>query len=275
MARIGMKYLVGAKVATAEYGSLPTYSKGFQIGRAIEADVSITQNDNNLYADNRVVNVDKSFQSGTITLGVDEFGSGTEASQQEVEAMLTGAKAVTIEGEECIDLGESPKLNNCGVGWYTDGRYPDTEAKYYEPIWYYQVTFGGVGDESVTTKQGNITWNTPTVDGVIKPVAGVDSEVNIRRKTRFATEGEAIAWLNIMANIDFTEAQLNAANANELYTLCKKYDITSVTVDTETVVISSAASITATTKPAVVTAILAAQEASNTPASNESIVDNG
>ena len=273
MARIGLKNLVAAEVNTPEYGALPTYKAGFMVGAAIEADKSITMNDNNLYADNRVVNVDKSFSAGTITLGVDEFGSGTEATQREVCAMLTGGKIVTKDGEECIDFGESPKLNTVGLGWIIDGRYRDTETKYYEAVWYWQVTFGGQGDESAQTKGKDITWNTPTVTGIIKPVPGVDPETNISRTTRFDTEMEAIVWLNIKANIDSTETQLKGANSNELYALCVKYNITSVTVESETVAISSAADITAATKPAVITAILAAQTAAHTATNSSDNTD--
>lgn len=271
MARIGLNYLVAAPIPTAPaYGSLPTYGAGFIVGRAIEANISISMNDNNLHADNRVVNVDKSFANGTITLGVDEFGSGTEQTQAEVEETLTGGKIVEENGERYLDFGESPKLNTVGLGWIVPGRYPDTEQKYFETVWYRQVTFGGTGDENAQTKGDNISWNTPTIDGVIKPVAGVNSETNIRRKARFDTEAEAIVWLNTIANIDMTSDQLTGANNNELYALCQKYNITSVNVNSETVNISSAASITAETKPAVITAILAAQTAANTT-SNETI----
>lgn len=273
MARIGLNYLVAAPIPVAPaYGSLPTYGDGFVVGRAIEANISISMNDNNLYADNRVVNVDKSFASGTITLGVDEFGSGTEQTQAEVEEILTGGKIIEENGEKYLDFGESPKLNTVGLGWIVPGRYPDTEEKYFETVWYRQVTFGGTGDENAQTKGDNISWNTPTIDGIIKPVPGVNSETNIRRKSRFATETEAIVWLNTIANIDLTADQLAGANNNELYALCQKYSITSVTVDSETVPITSAASITAATKSAVITAILAAQTAANTTASsNETI----
>lgn len=274
MARIGLNYLVAAPIPTAPaYGSLPTYGDGFVVGRAIEADINISMNDNNLHADNRVVNVDKSFANGTITLGVDEFGDGDEASQIEVEEILTGGKIVEEDGEKYLDFGESPKLNTVGLGWIVPGRYPDREQKYFETVWYRQVTFGGTGAENAQTKGDNISWNTPTIDGIIKPVPGVNSETNIRRKSRFDTESEAIVWLNTIANIDMTEDQLKGANANELYTLCKKYNITSVTVESETVQITSAASITAATKPAVITAILTAQEAADTPASNNEETD--
>ena len=260
MARIGLNYLVAARVPTPPaYGSLPTYSDGFIVGRAIEADVSLTMNDNKLFADNREVNNDKTFQSGTITLGVDEFGDGTELSQAQVEAMITGAVLVTADGENYVDLGEAPKQNTVGLGYIVPGVYPDTGTKYYETVWYYQVTFGGVGDEQVQTKGESISWNTPTVTGSVKPVAGYDAEKNLRRKSRFETEGEAVVWLNTQANIDMTADQLGAANNNELFVLCQKYDIESVTVEGSSVAITSAASITAETRPAVIAAIVAAQ----------------
>ena len=260
MARIGLNYLVAAQVPTPPaYGSLPTYDDGFIVGRAIEADVSLTMNDNKLFADNREVNNDKTFQSGTITLGVDEFGDGTELSQAQVEAMITGAVLVTADGENYVDLGEAPKQNTVGLGYIVPGVYPDTGTKYYETVWYYQVTFGGVGDEQVQTKGENISWNTPTVTGNVKPVAGYDAEKNLRRKSRFETEGEAVVWLNTQANIDMTADQLGAANSNELFVLCQKYDIESVTVEGSSVAIASAASITTETRPAVIAAIVAAQ----------------
>ena len=260
MARIGLNYLVAAQVPTPPaYGSLPTYSDGFIVGRAIEADVSLTMNDNKLFADNREVNNDKTFQSGTITLGVDEFGDGTELSQAQVEAMITGAVLVSADGENYVDLGEAPKQNTVGIGYIVPGVYPDTGTKYYETVWYYQVTFGGVGDEQVQTKGESISWNTPTVTGNVKPVAGYNSEKNLRRKARFETEGEAVVWLNTQANIDMTADQLGAANNNELFVLCQKYDIESVTVEGSFVAITSAASITTETRPAVIAAIVAAQ----------------
>ena len=260
MARIGLNYLVAAQVPTPPaYGSLPTYSDGFIVGRAIEADVSLTMNDNKLFADNREVNNDKTFQNGTITLGVDEFGDGTELSQAQVEALITGGVLVNEDGENYVDLGEAPKQNTVGLGYIVPGVYPDTGTKYYEAVWYYQVTFGGVGDEQVQTKGESISWNTPTVTGNVKPVAGYNPEKNLRRKPRFETEGEAVVWLNTQANIDMTADQLGAANNNELFVLCKKYDIESVTVEGSSVAITSAASITTETRPAVIAAIVAAQ----------------
>ena len=261
MATIGVKNVVGAKINAQSYGSLPTYDAGFMIGAAIEIGFSSTNNDNPLWADNRRVNEDKSFSDGTVSLNIDDFGDGTMADKVRIEAMLTGAKLVTDGGSTYLDYGETPAVNKIGCGWIRPGRLRDDTGNYYDAVWYYSVTFGGAPNETAQTKQQNITWSTPTVEGTINPVPGVAGDSNIRRKITFATEGEAIVWLNIMANIPSTEAQLNLANNNELFTLCTKHEITSVTVDAETVTIESAEDIsTDAIREAVIAAILEAQE---------------
>lgn len=203
MAKKGLLHVVAAPVATKKYGGLPTYGKGFVVGRAIEADISINYNDTPLYADGRVVNRDKSFSSGTITYGVDEFGDGTEASALEVEAKLTGGEYVPAgEGTAAqVHSGEAPAIAEVGTGYITPGEYPDNGGNYYEAEWVYSVEFSGRGKNSAKTKEGAISWNTPTVEGSVKPVPGYDPKKNISVKERFATEAEAIAWLDEKAGI--------------------------------------------------------------------------
>ncbi|MGN0618558.1 MAG: hypothetical protein ACI4J7_06020 [Ruminiclostridium sp.] len=203
MAKKGLLHVVAAPVATKKYGELPTYGKGFLIGRAIEADISINYNDTALYADGRVVNRDKSFSSGTITYGVDEFGDGTEASALEVEAKLTGGEYVPAGDGTAAQVysGEAPAVNELGTGYIIPGEYPDNGGSYYETEWVYSVEFSGRGKSSAKTKEGSVSWNTPTVEGNVKPVPGCAPKKNISVKERFATESEAIAWLDGMAGI--------------------------------------------------------------------------
>ena len=68
MAKIGLKYPV-YKTAT---------SQGV-IGKAIQADISISVNDVKLYADDAIAESDKSFQSGTLTLGIDDLSDIIQA----------------------------------------------------------------------------------------------------------------------------------------------------------------------------------------------------
>lgn len=203
MAKKGLLHVVAAPVATKKRGELPTYGKGFIVGRAIEADISINYNDTPLYADGRVVNRDKSFSSGTITYGVDEFGNGTEASALEVEAKLTGGEYVPAGDGTAAEVhsGEAPAVTEVGTGYITPGEYPDSGDIYYEAEWVYSVEFSGRGKNSAKTKEGSISWNTPTVEGSVKPVPGYAPKKNISVKERFATEAEAIAWLDEKAGL--------------------------------------------------------------------------
>ena len=73
MAKIGLSSLYYSKLTEASNGS-PTYDGAKTLGKAVSANTSITNNSATLYADDALVESDTSFQSGTITLGVDEDG---------------------------------------------------------------------------------------------------------------------------------------------------------------------------------------------------------
>ena len=78
MAKIGLKHLVAAEIDTQEIGTAPTYKTGFKIGKMMSAELSIEVAENPLYADDGVAETDKSFTSGTITIGIDDFGDTPE-----------------------------------------------------------------------------------------------------------------------------------------------------------------------------------------------------
>ena len=73
MAKIGLSSLYYSKLTEASNGS-PTYDGAKTLGKAVSANTSITNNSATLYADDALAESDTSFQSGTITLGVDEDG---------------------------------------------------------------------------------------------------------------------------------------------------------------------------------------------------------
>lgn len=91
MAKIGLKYLVAAKLN--EDGT--TYAKGFVVAKAIKANITANSNDVKLYADDGVSESDKSFKDGNISLNVDDL-------TQKVYADLLGHeyKAANSEGNE-------------------------------------------------------------------------------------------------------------------------------------------------------------------------------
>ena len=73
MAKIGLSSLYYSKLTEAS-GGTPSYDGAKTLGKAVSANTSITNNSAMLYADDALAESDTSFQSGTITLGVDEDG---------------------------------------------------------------------------------------------------------------------------------------------------------------------------------------------------------
>lgn len=75
MAKIGLsdfKYAIFSSESTTTAGT-PVYAEaGKSPGKAISCSVSITSNEAKLYADDALAESDKSFQSGTVTIGIDD-----------------------------------------------------------------------------------------------------------------------------------------------------------------------------------------------------------
>ena len=69
MAKIGLKNLLFGVLTE---GSTPSYGAAVKPAKAISCSVQITNNDVKLYADDALAESDTSFQSGTVTLGIDD-----------------------------------------------------------------------------------------------------------------------------------------------------------------------------------------------------------
>ena len=78
MAKIGLSNLIWSRLTEGSDGT-PSYDGAKTLGKAVSANVSITNNSATLYADNVLAESDTSFQSGTITCGVDEDADATFA----------------------------------------------------------------------------------------------------------------------------------------------------------------------------------------------------
>ena len=79
MAKIGLKYFKYAILTEAPDGT-PTYDGAKSPGKAISCNVSITNNDAKLYADDVLAESDTSFQGGTVTMGIDDDDDQTMAT---------------------------------------------------------------------------------------------------------------------------------------------------------------------------------------------------
>lgn len=173
MAKIGLRYVV----YNNEDG------KNGIAGKAIQADISIQANDVKLYADDALAESDKSFQSGAITLGIDDLSDT-------VQADFLGHD-VTEEGEIVANKDDEPK--ETGIGFF--GVKMVNNVKKFRAIWLHKVKFSEPNDDN-QTKGENPAFSTPVLTGEIM----VDDNGDWKSEQTFDTTQEAISYLNEKAN---------------------------------------------------------------------------
>lgn len=150
MATIGLDKLFYAKITEDENGE-ETYAKPVQLAKAMTAELSVELAEATLYADDGAAEVIKEFQSGTLSLGVDDIGTA-------VASDLTGAQldennvlvSASEDGGSPVAIGFRAKKAN--------GKY-----RYF---WLYRVKFG-IPATNLTTKGESIEFSTPTIEGTV------------------------------------------------------------------------------------------------------------
>ena len=150
MATIGLDKLFYAPITEDENGE-ETYGTPKQLAKAMSADLSVELAEATLYADDGAAEIVKEFQSGTLSLGIDDIGS-------ETASVLTGSTidqnhvviSASEDGGEPVAIGFRAKKSN--------GKY-----RYY---WLYRVKFG-IPATNLATKGDSITFSTPTIEGTV------------------------------------------------------------------------------------------------------------
>lgn len=193
MAFIGLRYPVVATVTSHTAGAEPVYGTGMVIGHAITANLTITRNDNPLYADDRIVEDDNGITGMSLELGLDDIS-------EEVQAYMLGTvKETGTSSAPDLYLDGDSGAPAVGVG-YIRVRRKDGATKY-QATWIYKATFGFT-DESAQTKGETIEWQTPTITGRAQGVSrGSTGRLDFRARAVFDTEAAAISWLNTKAGI--------------------------------------------------------------------------
>ena len=193
MAQVTLKNLVVAPLATESAGSAPTYSAGRKVGHLMKANVSWNRGDVKLYGDDKLVDKDNSITSGTLSI------DSTYLSRTDRNMLLDLTNyntAGTGEVQEyCLGDEPSPYV---GAGYvWKDNLISD---KPFIAYWYFKVQFGM--NEDMETKGESTQYNVPTIEGEIFAVQPKsDLKNKFRLEADFATEADAIAWLNVKAGI--------------------------------------------------------------------------
>ncbi len=173
MATIGLDKLYYSKI-TEDVNGEETYGTPIVLAKAISADLSVELTEAILYADDGAAEVVKDFNSGTITLGVDDIGAS-------VAADLTGAS--TDDNGVLISASENSG-DPVAVGFRA--LKPNSHYRYF---WLYRVKFG-LPATNLQTKGDTINFSTPTIEGTIMRRNKLDANGKHPWKAE-VTEGDA------------------------------------------------------------------------------------
>ena len=191
-ANVGMMYPVFAKLNTHTDGSMPTYGSGVVIHEARNATVTKTYADNPLYGDDRIVDDD----NGMTALNVSFEPTGVSDSDRVLlfgEVLKGGIGGITAQVE--MD-------NETPYGGFAYVRKMRDKGVYSYEAWLILKIKFSEENQTTTTKEGSIVWNTPTLNG---RAAALDIDGSGKLAWRihqsFETLSAAKSWINTMLNV--------------------------------------------------------------------------
>ena len=190
---VGMMYPVFATIASHTDGSMPTYNNGVVIQEARNATINMTYNDNPLYGDDRIVADDNGLQSMTVSFEP----TGLSDSNRK---LLFGEDEMTVGGltAQMVSDNETPYG---GFGFVRKMYDESTNAKKFEAWIILKIKFQ---EESMATntKEGSISWGTPTLNGRAASLY-IDSSEKQRfiAHASFETAAAAKSWINTVLNV--------------------------------------------------------------------------
>ena len=205
MAKIGLKnFLFG--ILTEESDGTATYGVAQKPAKAISCNVSISNNDAKLYADDGLAESDTTFQSGTVTLGIDD----------EDDVMLATLLGHEITNGEIVrnadDIAPYVGLGRI-VTKIVNGAYK------YKVEFLKKVKFSEPSQEN-NTKGESVEFGTSEIEGIVAKLGNGDWSVS---KT-FNTMVEAQAYLNsffgsaVEATVTYDVTTNGGTNAPEAVT---------------------------------------------------------
>lgn len=176
MARIGLNNFRYGILTEAQDGTA-TYGVAKKPAKAISCNVSITNNDAKLFADDGLAESDTSFQSGTATVGIDEDDTQTMAD---------------LLGHSVVD-GVLTRNSNDVAPYVGFGR---VIVKMVNGVYKYKVEFlkkvkFGEPSQEDTTKGESVEFGTTEIEGTVATLA--DGSWSITKT--FDSKADAITYL--------------------------------------------------------------------------------
>lgn len=180
MAKIGLNNLWYSKLTEGTDGT-PEFDGAKSFGKAVSANVSISNNSATLYADDVLAESDTSFQNGTVTLGVDDDREATFAD---------------VLGHTTTEEGEVIRNANDTAPWVGLARIVVKmvqNVRLYKVEVLYKVKFSEPSQED-QTKGESVEFTTPEIEGTIATLANGDWST---AKT-FSTKEDAVEFIQAL-----------------------------------------------------------------------------
>ena len=177
MAKIGLNSFRYSPLTEAADGT-PSYAGAKTPAKAISCNVEITNNEAVLYADDAVAESDTSFQSGTVTIGIDDEDTATMAE---------------FLGHTVDENGEMVRNANDTAPYIGFGRIivkMVNNVRKYKVEFLYKTKFGEPSQED-NTKGESLEFATSELEGTVATLANGDWS---KTKT-FDTKAEALTYL--------------------------------------------------------------------------------
>jgi len=175
---MGLKYVAWAEMATEPTSSIPTYSAGLAIGKAVSSNLAITNAEGELYADDALAEYVSEFANAALTMEVDNIALANQAK-------LYGA---TYSGDEFMaEAADTAPYG--GIGGYQI--LIINNVKKYR-AWFFPKAKASVPDWGATTKGNSISFGTqPIKMRIMKPNYGPWYYMK-----EFTTEAAAQAYID-------------------------------------------------------------------------------
>ena len=191
---VGMMYPVFAPLVSHTDGSMPTYGTGRVIQEARNATITKTYNDNPLYGDDRIVDDDNGLQSLTMSFESTGLSDADRVSLFGETQATVGGLTAYLESDNETPWG--------GFGYIRKMR--DNGTRKFEAWITLKIKFQEES-QATNTKEGTISWGTPTLNGRAAALY-IDSSDQMRYRAHqtFDTIAAAKAWINTVLNVSAT-----------------------------------------------------------------------
>ena len=192
-ANVGMLNPVAAAVATYTPGTSITYGTGIKVAEAVSATVNWNRADGRFYGDDAELDSENGVTGYTIDF---EPTGLTDAARQYLlgEAVSSGEYTITDASSPDVGFGYVRVMRATNA---TSGAVETS----YEGWWFYKVKFA-LSSEEARTKESNIEWRTPTLNGagagILLDATGTKS---FAVHETFATKAAAVAYVNGKAGL--------------------------------------------------------------------------